>query len=161
MNISPTIKFRDANREDADSLAERLRPEDIAELQAASKASPTDSLRLGVEGSDWCEALDIDGVVAALFGVSPFPSEGAVRVGVPWMLCAKETADQFGKISFQKKSLQQINKMHETYPHLVNLVDARNTKSIQWLASLGFGFTQVHSHFGHERIPFIQFERTA
>lgn len=156
----PAPKLRPATSADARSLAPILRFQDMAEIKAAAGVSPTTSLLRGVEISEWCQAVELGGRVAALFGVAEMaPGSAASRVGVPWLLGSPAFFREVSAFRLHRQAIAYIRRMHEDFPHLLNVVDARNTTSIQWLSRLGFEFTALHPQYGAGRIPFIQFER--
>lgn len=157
---APTLELRPATPADARSLAPILRLQDMAEIKASSGLSPTSSLLRGVEISEWSQAVELGGEVAALFGVAEMaPGSAAHKVGVPWLLGSPLFFREVSAFRLHRQAIRWIDRMHQVFPHLVNLVDARNTVSIQWLSRLGFEFTALHPTYGSGRIPFIQFER--
>jgi len=156
----PTVTIRPATVADADYLAPLLREADVAEIDASSGTDAHTSLLLGIEVSEWCLAGAVDGEVVVLFGVSPFTPEGATtQVGVPWLLASDKLFDAGPRV-FCKVAKQYLEVMHDSFPHLVNVVSCTNTVHIQWLSWLGFQFTALHPKYGKTRLPAIQFERT-
>lgn len=160
---SPTTNIRPATPEDARRLAPVVRYSDAVEIAASSGSSPAAALLRGVEKSDWCNAVEIGGEVAALFGVLNGDPERAasstLTVGVPWMLCAPLLFKQVGRLTFHRESLSWVDRMQADYDVLINFVDCRNTQAIKWLDRLDFVFTRLHPRYGVGKMPFIQFER--
>lgn len=155
--MRPTIEIREPRASDVEELAIRLRPHDLAELSSSSDATPESILQAGIDGARWAKAADVDGEVAALFGVNPLMQEGAAHVGIPWLLCSADIYD-IGTLSFCRRAKFWYEEMHTEFDHLVNVVMASNTKPITWLHWLGFEFTAVYPRYGRHKVPFLQFE---
>jgi hypothetical protein len=90
------------------------------------------------------------------FGVPPFSLLG--DIGRPWML-GTDKAHQFPRV-LVVEGRRYVERMLGLYPHLVNYVDARNTRSVRWLARLGFTVHAPHPH-GEAGLPFHRFELRA
>jgi hypothetical protein len=155
--MTPTIDVREPRSSDAGELAIRLRRHDLAELSSSSDASPEFVIQAGIEGARWAKAADVNGELAALFGVNPLAQEGAAHIGIPWLLSAPNIYD-IGTLTFCKRALFWYEEMHKEFDHLVNVVMATNTKPITWLHWLGFEFTAVYPRYGRFKVPFLQFE---
>lgn len=162
MTTSPAHLLRPATPDDARSLAPRLRLQDVREIQASSGLSPSASLLRGIEISEWAYAVELEGTVAALFGVAEMaPKSVAYRVGVPWLLGSDVFFREAGTFRLHRHAIRWVRRMQEDFPRLVNCVDSRNVSAIQWLSRLGFTFTALHPYYGAGQLPFIQFERLA
>jgi hypothetical protein len=163
MNADPTVTIRPAVPFDAEYLAPRLRDVDVAEIRDSNGASPLASLLAGIEISEWCHAAVVGGEVVALFGVSPLTPGRATtqepRVGVPWLL-GSDGIYAIPLRTFCRSAKMNLEIMHDSFPHLVNVVSCTNTVHIQWLAWLGFQFTALHPKYGKGRQPSLQFERS-
>lgn len=156
------LLLREATPDDARNLSPRLRDQDVAEIQASSGSSPLAALLRGVEISQWAYAVELEGEVVALFGVAEMAPESATyRVGVPWLLGSDAFFQEVGTFRLHRQAIRWLRRMHDDFPHLLNLVDCRNVDSIQWLSRLGFEFTALHPRYGAGHHPFIQFERIA
>ncbi|MEQ0776182.1 hypothetical protein ABLT15_28145 [Paraburkholderia tropica] len=140
---------------DLDFVAARLRPADVDEAHASvGHHDMALVLRESVERSTMVWAIEVGGEPAGLFGAA----EAAPDIGVPWLLgtAALERAPK----QLTKLGRQYVRLMLQRYATLVNLVDARNLKSIYWLARLGF---TVHANtvpFGPFNMPFHRFGAT-
>lgn len=160
MTTSPALLLRPATPDAARSLAPCLRFQDVCEIKASSGLSPSASLLRGVEISEWAYAVELEGKVAALFGVAEMaPGSAAFRIGVPWLLGSDAFFREVGTFRLHRQALEWLKRMHEDFPYLVNVVDSRNVSAIQWLSRLGFEFTALHPRYGAAQLPFIQFER--
>lgn len=141
---------------DAEELAPRLRHADLEEIEAASGRDPLTVLRSSVSLSTHAWAVEINDELAVLMGVCPISMVGGT--GIPWLLGSPAIERNAG--AFIKHTLVYIPLMLEAYPHLFNLVDARNTKAIRWLKRAGFKLFDPVPH-GPSDLPFHPFEMKA
>lgn len=141
---------------DAEELAPRLRQADLDEIEAASGRDPLTVLRMSVSMSTHSWAVEIDDKISVLMGVCPLSMVGGT--GVPWLLGSPAIERNAG--AFIKQTLVYIPLMLEAYPHLFNLVDARNSKAIRWLKRAGFTLYDPIAH-GPSNLPFHPFEMKA
>lgn len=144
--VSPTI-------EEIVLISENLRPEDIAEISAASGLDPLTALMDSYDENT--RMLFKNGEPVLVFGVS-----GNVlnkTEGAPWMVATPllETMP----VSFMKECKTWVDWMHDHYPILRNFCDARNEVHIKWLKRLGFEFVKLHDSFGVSSIPFWEFKK--
>lgn len=147
-----TYAIRPATLVDAFDLAPRLRPADLAEIEAASGRPAADVLADSVERSLWSEALLIDDRVEALGGLTT----GSVLFGpgIPWLLGSDRMTQSVRW--FMSQSRRQVTRMLGTYDVLVNWVDARNTTSVRYLRKLGFTI-EAPTVWGAAGLPFHRF----
>jgi hypothetical protein len=98
----------------------------------------------------------VDGQVACIFGVNgrTILSE----VGVPWMI-GTDLIAKHAK-AFLRRNKKMVAVMLSLYPTLINYVDVRNVKAIEWLRWLGFVFDDPAPH-GVYQMPFLRFEMKA
>lgn len=141
---------------DAEELAPRLRQADLDEIAAVSGRAPREALEGSVAMSTHSWAVEIDGELACLMGVTPVSI--LAGIGCPWLLGSDAVARHAG--AFIKQTLVYIPLMLEAYPHLFNLVDARNTKAIRWLKRAGFNVMEPML-YGRAKMPFHPFEMKA
>lgn len=147
---------RPATLDDAHFVAHHLRPADRLEVMAvtglpAFAVLPEAVRRGGVEAM-----IAPTGEVVGLCGVDPSAIDGFGNV---WMIGTPRISAF--RHEFLRAAREWLARRHREYPRLGNLVDARNTVHIRWLALLGFRFTHVVSQYGAGGLPFIQFERSA
>lgn len=95
--------------------------------------------------------LVADGQPIAVFGVAPADMKG---VGIPWMVGTPGVTRH--RRAFMRLCSVYIPKMLALFPTLVNIVDARNRRSIAWLHRMGFTFG-APTPFGVEGRPFYPF----
>ena len=120
---------------DADALVANLRPADIAECEALlGPGRERWALEQSMQRSPLCWVGCADGEVACIFGVSPLSLVGGQ--GAPWLLGTPLVERHRG--AFIRRNPAYIARMLAAFPHLLNIVDARNIKSIAWLRKLGF-----------------------
>lgn len=151
------VVIRDTQPEDIDELLRNLRECDRLEVEAsAGRRRVASALQLTGRMSIWSKSAFADGELANVFGVSP--QDFVQGVGCPWML-ATPVFDRHPRAVI-RLCRGYIPPMLELFPHLVNYVDARNTKSIKWLAWLGF---EIHpaAPYGAYKLPFHKFEMKA
>lgn len=138
-------------------LAAHMRPEDVAEMKATQGEGVNleTLLRQSVALSESAEtgiAADT-GEVVLIRGVAPLPQGG----GAPWML-ATPRAEEFIR-EFIVEGRKYVGEMLDRYGFLINYVDVRNTKSVRWLAKIGFTIHEPEP-FGVQGLPFHKFTGT-
>ncbi len=134
------------------AMVGRFRPADIAELWAVAHRSPEACILDGLQRSPMAWTALFDGVPVAVFGVST----GAMLSGIghPWMVGTTDL-DSHGYL-LVKRGRPMVAQMRSLFGHLVNFVDARNTKAIGWLKRMGFQFHEAQPH-GADGLPFYRF----
>jgi len=124
---------------DRELLAPLLRPEDTAEVLASDSHTPLEALAAGEVLTPRPYTVEIDGVPAAMFGVTVH--------GVVWLLgSAALTADRRW---FMRTSRKVIDVLGQRHSLLYNAVDIRYMGALRWLAHLGFrrhGVTWINGH---------------
>lgn len=137
---------------DIEVIAAGLRTADRDEIHATlGDADALAVLQQGAARSALLWTIEVGGEAAGLFGVAPASED----IGVPWML---------GTYALERapKQLTKLGRIYVTlmlnkYETLVNYVDARNLKSIYWLARLGFTVHAEPEAFGAFGMPFHRF----
>lgn len=128
---------RAARDADAVTLAANLRPQDLAEVEALrGPGSALAAIREGIAASLWCDAIEVDGELAAIVGLVPYQSAVLGDTGVPWML-GTPAVDRCGGVLI-RLTPAYIARMLADFPRLFNIVDARNTRAVRWLQRAGF-----------------------
>lgn len=142
-----------ATPEDVEALSGCLRLADLEEIRAASGLGPANALRRCCAFSThvWV-ARDGTKEPIAVWGVGPL-SLVAGR-GCPWLL-ASSAFDEHGR-QVVRLSRPLLAAMRKAYPRLENHVDARNVRSVRWLAWLGFTIDPP-APWGVEGRPFHRF----
>lgn len=142
---------------DIETIAAGLRQADRDEIEATTgETDARPALQLGVDTSTLLWTIEVDGVAAGLFGTAPVSE----RTAVPWML-GTDALDRIPK-PLVRMGRAYVHRMTEKYDTLLNYVDARNLKSIYWLARIGFKVSRDTVPWGVSGLPFHQFwiERT-
>lgn len=134
------------------AMAGRFRQADVDELWASSHSTPEECCLGGMAVSPLCWTAFFDGIPVAMFGVAPAVLLGGY--GLPWMVGTVEL-DRHA-YTIMRHCRGPLGRMLGAFGHLVNFVDARNTKAIRWLKRLGFQFGPAQPH-GVEGLPFYRF----
>jgi hypothetical protein len=150
------IDFVEPEAAHVEAMAGRFRPADIAEVWAVSHKSPEQAILDGIPLSPLCWTVLIDGVPVAVLGVSTASLLGGL--GHPWMLGTTDLDHHAYQLVRKARPIVAV--MLGTFGHLVNFVDARNTKAIAWLKRLGFRFSEAEP-YGVDGLPFYRFEMEA
>lgn len=110
-----------------------LRPADRAEAEAYG--FPTNKvLWRSYKNSIMRKTAIIDGRVAAVWGVSGVPLGD---VGEPF-LATSDVVDKISPLRFCRIYQEEVLKMLQIFPHLVNYVDSQYTKAVRLLDIVGF-----------------------
>lgn len=152
------IQVRPSHSSDAAALAPRMRPADIAELQAACGATPVQGLKSGFKVSEICMTATIDDRVIAMFGVArdeAVSKEIGVSYGNIWFLGSDESVSDAR--FFMRESRAWLDLMGTKYDALGNTVDARNEKHVRWIRAMGFEFIDTFNNYGPGNHTFLRF----
>jgi hypothetical protein len=147
------LLIREVQAGDVEALLANLRPADRAEAEALVGAEKTeDAIRACLSQAVMSWTGHVGEKVAFIFGCSPATLLG--EEGVPWLV-GTPLIDCHRR-AFIRFSHQYIPSMLAIFPTLVNLVDARNVKSIAWLKKMGFTLLPPQPA-GVAGLPFIPF----
>lgn len=122
---------------DVEQLAALMRPADVAELLALG-VSPRQALRDSLAASTLAWAVELDGELAALGGVTEGERTsflGPADFYVVWLLTGDAVNHHPG--AFWRASRRVIRALLERFPVLGNMVDARYSAALRWAARLG------------------------
>lgn len=134
--MSPrAVEARAPTPEDLRYLAQHLRAQDLAELEAAGWEDPLRALEASLTRSKQTFVAVAQGVPVAIFGCAEYGSLLA-PVGVPWLL-GTEAIRRHRRV-LQRWARHYIAAMLQEYPRLFNAVHADNTVAVRWLKALGF-----------------------
>lgn len=114
------------------SLAERLRDDDMAELQAAG-TGPMRALWRSYRQSTYAKVAFVDGELAAAWGLA---GEPLGRSGRPWLLTAPSV--ERAPLAFVKEARKEVALMLTINPVLWGYVDDAYTRAIRLLELIGF-----------------------
>ncbi len=147
------VEIRPATVADALALAPRLRRADRREIEAAGGGDIAARLVSAVETSFDAQAVMKAGALVLLFGFAAPDLFG--NTAIPWALGTADAGRVLG--THARFVSAYLARVRQTYPHLVNLVDARNAVAIRWLSAIGF---TVHpaAPLGADGAPFRRFE---
>jgi hypothetical protein len=148
------IQVRPPTLADLDAMHAGIRIDDLRELEAGS--GPDVRLNLGrtLRRSPHRWAMDVDGKLGLLGGVTALSLLGGV--GSPWLIGTRELDRIPGALT--RVALKYRDLALGLYPELVNYIDMRNRKSIRWLKRLGFTVHPDPIPYGPYKMPFLKFE---
>lgn len=123
-------------------LAKTMRQADIDECWAAHHFSPYEALKHSLYHTDRPQTGLYDGRVICIWGIGKMSYLS--KEGIPWMLTSNLVNKHYRE--FLRRGLKCLIDIKKEAVILVNMVDARNKRSIRWLKWLGFTV--------HDPIPF-------
>ena len=139
-----------ATQEHVDFLGPRLRESDIEECAAALGIPGDEGMQMSYDVSPQCWTGLGATVPVLMFGVGYNGGEW----GFPWMLASDDIKEVRGELMRQTRDY--IKAMLNDYPFLLNMIDARQTKSIRWLKWCGFVIEPAEP-WGVKGLPFHRF----
>jgi hypothetical protein len=145
------LEIRPAVLDDAWPLAVGLRECDFEEAFAVAGPNIHATLRAAIRASDLCWTVTRNDKIVFVIGCARV-SDG---LGSPWLM-ATSLVDRFPG-ALTKITKRQVAVMRESYPALVNYVDARNVASHRWLERIGFTVAAEPEPFGLYGRPFHRF----
>jgi len=148
-------KIVPATLEHVEELAPKIRKADKQEIWASDRLLPKEALLRSMRITPSPLVGVANDKVFCMFGVGvPTPLSD---IGYPWMLSSDALPKHARKFLREgKKWIEQINNEYEI---LINFVDSRNKKAIQWLKWLGFSIKEAQP-YGPDQIPFHLFIMT-
>lgn len=149
------LKVRRATREDALSIAPRLREADVREIKAVGVHSIEESLLTGVEAPDpTYVAVDENDVPQIIFGTHP---SGEHFLGYVWMMATDVIKDNW--VQVLRETRPWVEKISGHYHVLANAVHAENKVHIRWLRWAGFIFLREFEFKGNRFFEFAKMTR--
>jgi hypothetical protein len=145
-----------ATQEHVTKMLPQVRTADRYEVMASSGRPIEDVLGPAVANADMAWAGMVGDKVACIFGVTG--ASVLSETGHPWMI-GTDLIAQHAK-AFLRRNRKMVGVMLARYPYLMNYVDVRNTKAIEWLKWLGFSILPPQP-YGIYRMPFHPFEMRA
>jgi len=131
-------------------VARNMRKEDADEIMASGGYTPIEGLRAGFWNSDFCSTGFLFGDMVAIFGVLRRGSALA-GVSIPWLLTTYNVEKY--PVAFFKACRMVIKELLNNYPVMVNMIDARHERAINWAHHLGAEIGEPVP-FGTARLPF-------
>lgn len=153
--MSARLEIRLASALDCRRLANRMRPDDIAEIRAMSGRAPIDSLLWGLRWSREAWVATVDNEPMCIWGV--VGGEGSVlggQQGLGWLLTS-DVLDDY-PLMFWRASKQVLAGLLDRWASLTNMIDCRHEKALRWAQRLGFHF-ETPRPFGVLGLQFQQF----
>jgi len=130
------LLVRDGRAEDIQAVIQQIASPDADELCASTGFDPYQSLCYCYSKSAETWAVEADGEVIALGGVSPSDDEPSAAV---WLICGPG-ADRTPK-ALLRLLRKRLLVLKQRYGLLFGFVDDRNKKRKRWLHLLGFNMT--------------------
>ena len=152
----PLITKSLPSEQDILDLAANLRPADCAELQAVCDLSPLAAVRASVRLSapGFLFAAHVQTAAEAERRLLCIGGAADAEVGVPWLL-ATPLLERYAK-SLTREARVELRRMLQRWPVLANVIDARQTRCIQWLRALGFELREAQAL--KPGLPLLRFE---
>lgn len=132
-------------------IAQNMRKQDKMSAWSVLRMSPLEMTMVSFKKSLVTMTI-VHEIPIAIFGIMPRD----LSSGILWMVTTNGIEENgFGR-PFVRNCRKWFNDMLEIYPHLIGLVDLRNTVSIKWLTYLGceWGITIP---YGIDKMPFRYF----
>lgn len=133
-------------------IGARMRESDRIECAAMGR-TPKQALRLGILTSDRAWTALVDGMPEAMFGV--VVDSALTGEGTPWFLGSDEVYRHARELLRWGPGL--VARLHDSSPHLSNLVSADNASAIRLLKR--WGFTVEEETVDMRGVPFRRFEK--
>lgn len=130
---SPVIEIVPAIDAHVRELSKCLREEDAAEITCFDK-EPHKMLWRGFKNSILKRTAIVDGKVAAMWGVGGVPM---TETGTPWLMTSY-ACERISPLRFVRIYQEEVKRMLQAFPCLVNFVSANYTKSVRLLENVGF-----------------------
>ncbi|MFN3573629.1 MAG: hypothetical protein ACK4TR_08890 [Phenylobacterium sp.] len=137
-------------------LAENLRPSDVDELSATVGTPAMQALVESVIASQRAWIILADEEPVCIFGAADTEHPGA---GCVWMMGTPRMDERAVALSICRSFHAYLAELHQLWPLLFNFIDARNQKSMRWLAWGGFQIIEALPRFGREGRLFFTFTR--
>lgn len=151
-----TVRFIPAKIEHVSGLAAVLREADRNECEALGQ-TPRRVLRNAVQTSIEAWTAVEDEWPIAMWGLSPVGSMLS-GVGCAWLLTG-QAVDLHRKLFLRETKAWIEDRALQTFPRLVNMVDARHVAALRWLRWLGFVVNDPVP-YGRLGMPFCLVEKT-
>jgi hypothetical protein len=145
------VSFRAPTEKDILELVSKLAEDDRKEILIQGVEVEW-AIRHSVEASEEVLAIFADEVLACFVGITV--EDGLVPSATPWLLGTKTMQAYPKKVLYYSKWL--VRKWSKVHPFMVNYVDARHERAINWLKHLGADFEEI-PEYGPYKKPFFRF----
>lgn len=129
-------------------VAVNMREADALEIMASGGQRPAEALVASCAASVLARSLFIGGELCAIFGVLKH-----FTTAVPWALTTANVERH--PVDFWRASKIVLAEMRKSYPSMVQCIDARHGRALEWAKRLGFEVNEAHT-CGVEKLPFHQ-----
>lgn len=154
MRTKAELRIVGASAAHVGRVAHRLRAMDREEIVAKGRDIKS-ALRLSLASSSWACTATLDGVPHAMFGVCALSL--VEDRGRPWFLGSDEVYRHGREMLLY--GLHFVDKMHESFRRLENVVSRDNVQAIRLLKRWGFTVDDDVTIAGG--VPFVSFWREA
>jgi hypothetical protein len=137
-----TYKIVPTEQKHVEELSHTMRAADVRECWAANHFSPYDALKHSLCHTENPRTGLYNNNVMCIWGIGKVTYLS--KEGIPWMLTSKLVEHHYREFLRQGPTL--LKEIKKEAVVLVNMVDARNKRSIRWLKWLGFTI--------HDPVPF-------
>lgn len=148
------VEYRRAEAEHADELLAKMRDADRAECEATGY-TPKAALLHSMGASKERYAVYFNGEFAGIYGVVESKASSTLEpLHFAWFL-STPVVEKYPK-TFFKESLRVTHELSKKYGTLINYVDARYERALEWLYRIGFALEynkQVKGPTGQAFIP--------
>lgn len=135
------VELREPTRDDIEELVARIRPMDRLECECMGFTVDA-MVRASIDGSIACQAMLIDGQLAAIGGVGAPPGGFIDRHDAPGWLLTTDTVALY-PVAFHRAVRQWLLMASALVDSVWALVHADYSVSIKWLERLGFSLGPV------------------
>lgn len=146
------VEYKKPTQDMIQYVADNMRQQDRDEILASHGYTPINALNEGVEASDFCTAVYINGELIAILGL--VITSMITGHGVPWLLGTDGVVTHSREFLLNSKDV--VNELKRKCPNMYNYVHDKNTVSIRWLKWLGFNLEPARP-FGVAGEKFIRF----
>jgi hypothetical protein len=145
--VAAEVRLEPATLRHVHLVAPRMRRADREEVMASGGYRPAQALRRALRSSEVARTAFVGGEPLMVFGVA-----AGNGFAIPWAL----TTDVVDKhpMAFWRVSTVALAALREVYPVMVQMVDARHQRSLDWLERLGFQVAKEPEPFGKLKLPF-------
>ena len=147
--------IRTSTEDDIKYVAKHLRKADKQELKALVGIDPYVALYMSAINSVEPMTWEFDGKPVMMWGACPLDE----TTGKAWAVGTDDIFKKDAKATFKRGCRKQLDKLHDNFELLVNVIDARNELHLQWLKDMDFKVIRKIDEMGVEQRPFYEFAR--
>jgi len=153
--IQERLTLRTPTLADVAYLSDHLRQADIDELAVTGYTNPAEAVEMAYQRTlpELQTVVEWDGQLLIMTGCAA--DSLLSNVGIPWMLGTEAMMQHMKAITIGAHQAIAVFLQH--WPILRNVVDARNTRTMRWITSLGFELTPAPAYV--PGYPLFQFEK--